>query len=201
MGNVFSPRLLGEWAMSVSRVDPGMAVGDTMAPTITDKPPTPGYVGREFRAFTPLLKGTEPAEAQNQHKSKVKVSFPHRPTHCTGRGSLKSPDPAALSFLPPKPCPQPMTMGGSDYEVLEPPVPAMPRGGSTAPTELQQRDISVVTLLLTVGVGRMLLKCLFLLRRAILYCRERGMVAAPAWTSWLCQEVSHGSWSQPGFTQ
>lgn len=81
--------------------------------------------------------------------------------------------------------------GGSDHEalrlLLEPPVPAMPRGGSAAPTELQQRDSPavtlLVTLLLTVGVGRMLLKCLFLLRRAILYCRERGMVAAPAWTS------------------
>lgn len=44
MGNVFSPRLLGEWVMSISRVDPGMAVGDTMAPTITDKPPTPGWL-------------------------------------------------------------------------------------------------------------------------------------------------------------
>lgn len=58
-----------------------------------------------------------------------------------------------------------------------------------------------MTLLLTVGVGRMLLKCLFLLRRAILYCRERGMVAAPAGTSWQCQEVSHGSQSQPGVIQ
>lgn len=105
MENVFSPRLLGEWVMS------GTAVGDPMAPTITDKPPTPGCVGREFRAFTPLPKGTEPAEAQNEHKSKVKVSFPHRPNHGTGRDSLKSPDPAALSFLPSKTCPQPMTMG------------------------------------------------------------------------------------------
>lgn len=58
-----------------------------------------------------------------------------------------------------------------------------------APAAPQQRDSSMVTLLLTVGVGRMLLKCLFLLRRAILYCRERGVVAAPAWTGWLCRDI------------
>lgn len=35
-----------------------------------------------------------------------------------------------------------------------------------------------MALLLTVGVGRMLLKCLFFLRRAILYCRERRVERA-----------------------
>lgn len=40
MGNVFSPSELGEWVMSVSRV----AMGDTMAPTITDKRPTPSWL-------------------------------------------------------------------------------------------------------------------------------------------------------------
>lgn len=43
----------------------------------------------------------------------------------------------------------------------------------------------MVTLLLTVGVGRMLLKCLFFLRRAILYCEERMTVVASVLTSWL----------------
>lgn len=136
--------------------------------------PLAGCMRREFRAFTPLPKGTKPAEVQNHHKSKAKVSFPHRlqPWHWE-----------SLSEGSRSHCPQPIAMGGSDRE---PPSPAMPCGGSMAPPE-------PVTLLLTVGVGRMLLKCLFLLRRAILYCRERGMVAAPAWTSWLCQEPARAS--------
>lgn len=80
--------------MSMLRV----AVGDTMAPTITDKLPTPGWLcGEGVQGICSTAKGTEPAGAQNQHKSDVKVSFPHRPHHGTGRGSLKGPDPAALS--------------------------------------------------------------------------------------------------------
>lgn len=58
-----------------------------------------------------------------------------------------------------------------------------------------------MTLLLTVGVGRMLLKCLFFLRRAILYCRERGTVVASALTSWPWGAASRSSQSQPGFAQ
>lgn len=64
---------------------------------------------------------------------------------------------------------------------FEPPTPGK---AGTAHTQSQQRETRVVALLLTVGVGRMLLKCLFFLRRAILYCEERMTVMASVLTSW-----------------
>lgn len=108
----------------------------------TNLPPLPGCVGKECRAFTPLPEGTEAAEAQNQHKSEVKVSFPHRPQSqhwerlSEGSRSCCPQPPAstwgALTMRPP---------GGR----CEPPAPAMPWGSSTVHTELQQRDSSTVT--------------------------------------------------------
>lgn len=48
-----------------------------------------------------------------------------------------------------------------------------------------------MTLLLMLDVGRMLLKYLVFLRRAILYCKERGVVVASALASWPLQVASH----------
>lgn len=56
-----------------------------------------------------------------------------------------------------------------------------------------------MALLLTVVVGRMLLKCLFFLRRAILYCQERrvqrAVVPGRRWHG-----DSRGTWGPPGWS-
>lgn len=125
-----------------------------------------------------------------------------KPAQLHGEGAWGDFCPQTHTTAPEGPDPLP-TGGGIPQTALPPPVTAAspppllgPGKGGAACAELRQRGNRAEALLLTVGVGRMLLKCLFFLRRAILYCGERGTAVALAWTGW-----PHGSWSQPGFAR